>query len=121
MTAYFLDRYSPRPVRFHADAMTTLIKYSFPGNVMELEHIVQRTVTLSRGTLIRDRDLPAEVRFHQVTEQGTMAERLEAVEREMLMSALERNKHIRTKAAESLGISERVLRYKMKKHNIKRA
>ena len=121
LTAYFLDRYSPRPVRFHADAMTTLVKYSFPGNVRELEHIIQRTVTLSRGTLIRDRDLPAEVRFHQVTEQGTLSERLEAVEREMLMSALEKNQHIQTKAAESLGISERVLRYKMKKYNIKKS
>lgn len=121
LTDYFLERYSPRPVRFDSDAMTNLIKYSFPGNVRELEHIIQRTVTLSRGTIIRDRDLPAEIRFHQVTEQGTLAERLEAVEREMLMSALEKSEHIQTKAAKSLGISERVLRYKMRKYNIKKA
>jgi two-component system response regulator AtoC len=117
---FFLERYSLRPTRFDAEAMTTLVKYSFPGNVRELEHIIQRIVTLGRGNVIRDRDLPAEIRFHQATEQGSLSERLEAVEREMLFSALEKSAWVQTKAAESLGISERVLRYKMKKHNIRK-
>ncbi len=115
---FFAKRYSPRPVQFDADAMATLMKYSFPGNVRELEHIIQRTFTLARGNLVRDRDLPAEIRFHQVTAQGTLAQRLEAVEREMLWSALEAHQWVQTHAAESLGISERVLRYKMRKHGI---
>lgn len=105
---------------FGADAMTTLVKYSFPGNVRELEHMIQRTVTLGRGRVIQARDLPPEVRYQQVTEEGNLVERLEAVEREMLMSSLEKNEWVQTKAAESLGISERVLRYKMKKYNIKK-
>ena len=116
---FFLERYSPTPVQFDPDAMTTLIKYSFPGNVRELEHMIQRTLTLSRGHIIRTADLPAEVRFHQATGQGTLGDRLEAVEREMLISALEKHNGIQTQAAKSLGISERVLRYKLKKHGIK--
>jgi hypothetical protein len=76
------------------------------------------SVTLARGAVITDRDLPPEIRFHPVTTSGSLSERLEAVEREMLLSALEKNGWIQTHAAESLGISERVLRYKIKKHDI---
>ena len=119
LTAFFIDRYASGPVRFDPDAMATLIKYSFPGNVRELEHMIQRILTLSRGPVIRTEDLPAEVRFHHANDQGTLAERLEAVEREMVMSALEKHDWVQTRAADSLGISERVLRYKMKKYRIK--
>lgn len=118
LLAFFLEKYSPRPVTFEPDAMSTLIKYSFPGNVRELEHIIQRTVTLSRGKAVKSGDLPPEVRFYKATAQGNLSERLEAVEQEMILSALEKNGRIQTRAAEALGISERVLRYKMKKYNI---
>lgn len=117
---FFLARYRLRPAQFHPDALNLIMKYPFPGNVRELEHMVQRTVTLARGAVITDRDLPPEIRFHQVTTNGNLSERLEAVEREMLLSALEKNAWIQTHAAESLGISERVLRYKIKKHDITR-
>ncbi len=120
LIAFFLEKYSSRTVVFDADAMMTLVKYSFPGNVRELEHIIQRTVTLSRGSLIQAKDLPPEIRYHHAAEQGTLADRLEAVERDMLLSALEKNDWIQTRAAESLGISERVLRYKIGKYNIKK-
>ena len=118
LVEFFLQRFSTRPVQFHPEALMTLARYAFPGNVRELEHIVQRAVTLVRGSLIRDRDLPPEIRFHQAAGQGTLAERLDAVEREMILTALEKNDGVQTRAAESLGISERVLRYKMKKHRL---
>jgi len=119
LIAFFAKRYSPRPVQFDADATATLMKYAFPGNIRELEHIIQRTFTLARGNSVKDRDLPAEIRFHQVTAQGTLAQRLEAVEREMLWSSLEAHHWVQTRAAKALGISERVLRYKMRKYKIK--
>jgi len=115
---FFVERYSRSIPAFDPEAMNTLIRYPFPGNVRELEHVIQRTVTLARGPVIRTADLPPEVRFHQATQQGTLADRLDGVEREMILSALERYDGIQTRAAESLGISERVLRYKLKKHKI---
>ena len=117
---FFLNKYQMRPIRFDPDALSFLVQYAFPGNVRELEHMIQRMVTLCRGSVIQPEDLPGEVRFSQAPEGGKLAERLEAVEREMLVSALEQSEWVQTRAADSLGISERVLRYKMKKHNIRK-
>ena len=117
---HFVARYADRPVRLSHEAMDVLVKYAYPGNVRELEHIVQRTLTLTRGGLIKPADLPPEVRRAEMIDHGLLQERIEAVEREMLVSALERTAWIQTRAAEMLGISERVLRYKMGKYGIRR-
>ncbi len=120
LVGFFMDRYAATPLQFTPEAIDRLIKYPYPGNIRELEHIVQRTVTLVRGSSIAPGDLPEEVRHFQAAADGTLAERLEAVEREMILSALEKSEWIQTRAAERLGISERVLRYKMKKGGIKK-
>ena len=117
---FFLSKYQTRPTRLDSDAMALLVRYAFPGNVRELEHMIQRVVTLSRGALIQVRDFPPEVQFYQATEGGPLSERLEAVERNMLTAALEQVDWVQTRAADLLGISERVLRYKMKKHGIQK-
>ncbi len=117
---HFVARYADRPVRLSHEALDVLVKYAYPGNVRELEHIVQRTLTLTRGGLIKPADLPPEVRRAEMIDHGLLQERIEAVEREMLVSALERTAWIQTRAAEILGISERVLRYKMGKYGIRR-
>jgi len=85
-----------------------------------LEHIIQRTVTLARGKIINVTDLPPEVRYSQAVESGNLAGRLDSLEKEMILAALEKNEWVQTKAALSLGISERVLRYKMEKYRIRR-
>ncbi len=114
---FFLKEYGVNDTVFEQEALAQLVKYSFPGNVRELEHLVQRLVTLARGNRITLRDLPAEIRDSSSAD-GRLAERLATVEKEMLVKALEKHGWVQTKAAESLGISERVLRYKMKKNNI---
>ena len=119
MLDFFLGRYAGSQVRFSPDTVDQLIKYPFPGNVRELEHMVQRAVTLTRGNVITQQDLPDEIRhFQNVTRGGTLVEKLEAVEREMILSALEKSGWVQTRAADRLGISERVLRYKMKKSGL---
>ena len=118
---FFLEKYGMSETRFVSDAMDFLIRYDYPGNVRELEHLVQRTVTLSRGNIIRPQDLPPEIReARATTTSGDLAARLADVEREMLLRALRDHDWVQTKAAESLGISERVLRYKMEKAGIKK-
>lgn len=115
---FFLDKFNSKAT-FDSRALHQLSKYNFPGNIRELEHIVQRTITLARSSVITLRDLPPEIIHFQGTEQsGDLNKRLAEVERQMLMDALENNNWVQTKAAESLGISERVLRYKMDKADI---
>ena len=118
---FFLEKYGMSETRFAPDAMDFLIRYDYPGNVRELEHLVQRTVTLSRGNIIRPQDLPPEIReARSTTTSGDLAARLADVERKMLLTALREHDWVQTRAAESLGISERVLRYKMEKASIKK-
>jgi two-component system response regulator AtoC len=117
----FLERHGLEGVEFARDAVSALARYHFPGNIRELEHIIQRTTAMARSPLIRAADLPAEIRFPEKTpDTGSLEERLLKVERRMLLEALEKNDWVQTRAAESLGISERVLRYKISKHGIYR-
>ena len=116
-----LERHGLEGVTFARDALNVLARYHFPGNIRELEHIIQRTTALARSSVIRAADLPAEIRFPEKnTEGGTLEERLLEVERRLLLEALEKHDWVQTRAAESLGISERVLRYKISKHEIYR-
>ncbi|WP_136798981.1 sigma-54-dependent transcriptional regulator [Desulfosediminicola ganghwensis] len=116
LAEHFLTRHG-RGISFDPEALSVFVKYDFPGNVRELEHIIQRMVTFARGRVIRMSDLPAEVR-EQPENGGMLSERLANVERRMLLSALKEHGWVQTRAADSLGISERVLRYKMKKYGI---
>jgi len=116
----FVERYAPRPVQVASETLDLLIKYSWPGNVRELEHLIQRSVTLARSSILRPLDLPPEVRRLDADDSGPLQERLAIVERELLLSALEQTCWVQTQAAEALGVSERVLRYKMAKHGLKR-
>jgi two-component system, NtrC family, response regulator AtoC len=119
LLTHFLEKYGKIPLTLSSESLSALIKYPFPGNVRELEHIVQRTATLARGNVIHLRDLPEEVRRHGDVAQGTLEEKLADLERDMIVSALDKANGVQTKAAEILGISERVLRYKMKKAKIR--
>lgn len=116
---FFLDKYANSPIAFDDQALAQLVKYQFPGNVRELEHLIQRLVTLVRGNSITVADLPPEIRERQ-SKGGLLSERLAEMEKDMIVAALEKHHWVQTKAAEELGISERVLRYKMNKADLKK-
>lgn len=106
------------------EAMDALMRYDFPGNVRELENIVQRAVVLTRGDTISTRDLPPNVTAvtsspamvsGELTELGDLNQRVESLERILIDKALEKSSGNQVKAAEILGISERTLRYKIAK------
>ncbi|MGB9721852.1 MAG: sigma-54-dependent transcriptional regulator [bacterium] len=103
------------------EAMKIITKYNFPGNIRELENIIERAIVFSRGNVITVDDLPEYLLAHKGYNlaRGKLNEMIEKIEREMITSALERHNNNQTRAAEELGISERVLRYKIKKYKIK--
>lgn len=103
------------------EAMDRLVKHDYPGNVRELENLIQRAAVLARGSQITSADLPLHLsglRPEAEIGQGSLVERLAAIERGLLRQALDEAGGVQTRAAASLGISERHLRYRLKKYGL---
>jgi DNA-binding NtrC family response regulator len=104
------------------EAMDLLLKYHYPGNVRELENIIHRAVVLSRGETITTADLPIRVGESRGagvgSETTSFVERVAEFERALIVEALEAAGGVQTRAARALGMSERHLRYKLKKYGL---
>jgi two-component system response regulator PilR (NtrC family) len=113
--------------RLHPDALKALLAYHYPGNVRELENILERASALCDGdTIVLDDlqltlpvDESAPIRDPAATDASVTDKGLEAyladVEREAIVAALEQSRWNRTAAAKLLGISFRALRYRLEK------
>jgi len=108
-----------------SEARDFLMRYSYPGNVRELENIIERAAVLSKETVINAADLPihlhtakGENAYSTQELQGSLNETLDTMERGLILNALKQSGGVQTRAADRLGISERVLRYKLKKYKI---
>jgi two-component system NtrC family response regulator len=103
---------------FTQEAREMLLRYEYPGNVRELENIIERAVVLTRDDVIGRADLPLSTQGLEGEErkEASLPATVEAVERRMITEALARAGGIQTRAAELLGISERALRYKLNKY-----
>jgi two-component system response regulator PilR (NtrC family) len=109
-------------------AINALKDYSFPGNVRELENILERAMTLCEDNVITDDDLQlpqvsqtASGTFQQpeeFTDEFALDPTLNEKEREVIIKALEKTRYNKTAAAKLLGISFRALRYRIKKLGI---
>ena len=102
------------------EARDLLLRYDYPGNVRELENLIERAVILTRDSVIGQADIPLSVQEPgaEPAEEGGLTAAVEGLERRMIREALARAEGVQTRAAELLGISERVLRYKLKKHGL---
>jgi two-component system NtrC family response regulator len=102
------------------EARETLLRYDYPGNVRELENLIERAVVLTRDDVIGLTDLPLTLDPQAADpEQGAgLVAAVEGLERRMIREALAKADGIQTRAAELLGIGERVLRYKLKKYGL---
>jgi DNA-binding NtrC family response regulator len=104
------------------EVMDRLTVYDWPGNVREMENLVERLVTLAAAQVIQEDDLPLKVRARARTRtlaeevrRGTasLTQAVDAFERELILDALTRTSHIQVRAAKALGITRRILKYKM--------
>jgi two-component system response regulator PilR (NtrC family) len=123
----------PTPVvGVSAPAMSAMQQYAFPGNVRELENMLQRACALTDHTLIALHDFPEFADLPDKPEQQVLPElpstlqegdfsldkHLETIERQVIEKALQESRWNRTAAASKLGMSFRVFRYRLKKLNL---
>lgn len=112
------------------DALKTLKRYSFPGNVRELENTLERAYTLCDDNLIQAQDLqldlgpgqPLDIAASHANSElvpgDSLDDYLEEIEKNVILQALEETRWNRTAAAEKLGISFRQMRHRLKKFGI---
>ncbi|HEV2110958.1 MAG TPA: sigma-54 dependent transcriptional regulator [Gammaproteobacteria bacterium] len=124
---YILERLAGtmrrKPVHLAPDAVDLLMGHAFPGNVRELENILERAMTLAEGEVIRAADIHLQATAGEpaadvpVTAPGKqpLGSYLGDVEKEAIRKALEQTRYNKTAAAKLLGMSFRQLRYRIKK------
>jgi len=130
LTEHFLKEATAkfeRPIRsISAEAMSYLMKYEWHGNVRELKNTIERSVLITDGDVLTSKFLPTHITKH-VSDQSLaavpalemdLATTLRNVERQLILDALERSDGVQRKAAKLLGVTERVLWYKIKKLQI---
>jgi two-component system NtrC family response regulator len=116
----FADKNGKKVRGLTSAAREALLRYDYPGNVRELENIIERAIVLTRDDVIGTADLPLLVQEPQTEKTGesSLTAVVEGVERQMIRAALAHAGGIQTRAAEALGISERALRYKLRKYGL---
>ena len=142
---YFIDKVNKRikkhVKRVSEDLMDFLVNYEWPGNVRELENLMERMITLSNQKVLTIKDLPSGLK--DKARQSVMKEKVvedeagqsvmkgkvvegkvsflratEEFEKEVILDALKKTNNVQTQAAALLGISRRILKYKMDKLGI---
>ena len=115
----------PKP--FSTEALNHLSGYEWPGNIRQLQNVVERCLVLVPGDVITLEDLPAEIRDEEaqfksavdlLPVQLDLADTLERIEAALIRRALVRADFVQAKAAELLGISKSLMQYKLKKYSI---
>jgi DNA-binding NtrC family response regulator len=119
-------REQKKKISFSREAWNALLRYDYPGNVRELQNIIQRAVILSRGETVALTDLPQVVKGLKGEEHKDplaspkdLPGAVEKLEKDLIFEALRVNGGNQSKAARDLGISERNLRYRLQKWGVR--
>jgi Nif-specific regulatory protein len=121
---YFLERaareYGQR-LRFSDECIEILTSYRWPGNVREMENLIERVAILADSPVIEKKSLPGDL-FDQLDTSYVTGENrvsnLEKMERDMVLDALERNNWVQQQAAREIGLTLRQMGYRVKKFNL---
>jgi two-component system response regulator PilR (NtrC family) len=123
LAGHILEKLDSSVEALDDDARAALRTYSYPGNVRELENMLERAVTLCSRGKIREPDLslqsaPAEENGYSSPGTADLGNQIESVQRQAIVEALQKARYNKTAAAKLLGLSFRQLRYRIKKLGI---
>jgi two-component system NtrC family response regulator len=130
LVKHFIEKYrgdeGKSKIELSPDVWKILYNYSWPGNIRELENVIERAVVLNPGGLISLEDLPeelagAEVEFDVerfIPPNVPLSEALEQIEEKLIRRALAQCNNVQSHAAEMLGITKSLIQHKMKKYSI---
>jgi two-component system response regulator PilR (NtrC family) len=141
LAQYFLRKYAASHDKnveeISSNTLMHLMSYSYPGNVRELENIVEHAVAVTNKNILTDDDLPNHVKRVPIIEEAEVFEKtapggadsffskglsldveLETHEKCILLGALKRSKGVQKRAAEILGINYRSLRHRLEKYGL---
>ncbi len=133
LVKHFIDKYVEEEerdkIQLSQEAWKALYEYSWPGNVRELENVIERALILKSGHTIGAKELPEHLLEPRDTGEGIdlnnlvppdmpLPEAVEKIEEKLIQRALEYCDNVQSKAAAMLGISRRVMHYKMNKYGL---
>ncbi len=129
LAVYFVNKYAREAekgeITISPEAMRFLCSHSWPGNVREFEHAIERAVLFSKGNEITLDDLPKDLMSFSDLESpidwdslSNLPETLEAIEKRLIEKALLLSNGVQSRAANLLGIPRANLQYRLKKHNV---
>jgi two-component system response regulator HydG len=129
LVEHFLQIYNERNGRslqgFHPRALDALMRYNWPGNIRELENLVERAVILTRDDYVPFSELPEAIRTASGVDKSDeirsgipLGMTIREMERELILKTLEDNEGNRTRSARILGITRRTLQHKLKEYDI---
>jgi len=126
---HFLRLYAEREGKkirgISAEALHLILNHDFPGNVRELENIIERAVVFAEDEIVTRSDLPV---FLEMTSEKELdlesskplPEKVRALEIREIKKALEKSHGVKSQAARILGLTERILSYKMKNYGLEK-
>jgi Nif-specific regulatory protein len=121
---HFVEKFAARMDkelrRINTPAINMLMAYHWPGNVRELENCIEHAVLLAEGDVIQGHHLPPTLQMPDISEEpiGSLPARVELLERDLIADAMKKTGGKTSAAAELLGITPRMLRYKVSKLGI---
>lgn len=130
LVEHFIQKYSKKVGKsakeMSHEAMRFLMEYTWPGNVRQLESVIERVILLCETALIKLEDLPSEIKTGPVPITGldfqlpTEGFSLEEFERELIIKTMEKNQWVIAKAAKQLGLSYKTLQYRLDKFQVRK-
>ncbi len=127
MVARYNAKYGKSILSIHPEAMMMIEAFPWPGNIRQLENVIQQAVLTCQGEILNVSHLSSEIRQPVGTTgetpathsaAGSLAQNRESTERNVIVRALEKSSYSRTRAAQLLGVSRVTLYKKMKKYGL---